>query len=315
MIVREPDAQVAILLNAHKKRGKDTIQSMVTTLRQLRDNGIDLYDFDEFEAFTEHLAVSTQAKYCSHVFSYLQARDKKDPIALLYKKRMNTLLAKIHEAYESNAFTELQQEKLEGVNWDKLVQIRNELAEDAKAHPKDLGKMYRHLILCLYTQLPPQRADFGELKLVSQNEASQRGAGNCYVKSDSKQDYIVLRNYKTAASYGRRVLPLPHDLVGIVRDSLERFPRGYLVASASDPQAPAGKAAVAQRLGSVLKEARLGCNLLRKIVTTEFNKRGEPGAAELTKRMAHRSETSALCYNNHLKGVKLGTNSMGVYLG
>ena len=311
-IVCESDTALESMLNAHKKRGKDTVKSMVTTLRQLREADVDLYDFDEFEAFTEHLAVSTQAKYCSHAFSYLQAKDKKDPIALLYKKRMNLLLAKINLAYEGNAFTDLQQEKLTHVNWETLVSKRNGLAAEARAHPTDRAKMYRHLILCLYTQLPPQRADFGEVKFVSQHEASQRGRGNCYVKSDDKKDYIVLRDYKTAATYGRRVLPLPHDLVGVVRDSLQRFPRAYLVAAAGDPQAPAGKAAVARWLGGVLKEARLGCNLLRKIVTTEFNKRGEPGAAELTKRMAHRSETSALCYNNHRPNYS--KNSMGIHL-
>ena len=312
-IVCESDAMLEAMLNAHKKRGKDTIKSMVTTLRQLREANVDLYDFDEFEAFTEHLAVSTQAKYCSHAFSYLQAKDKKDPIALLYKKRMNVLLAKINEAYEHSAFTEQQQEKLTHVNWDTLVSLRDRLAAEARADPTDQAKMYRHLVLALYTQLPPQRADFGEVKIVSQEQASQRGGGNCYVKSGDKKDHIVLRHYKTAASYGRRTLPLPHDLVGVVRDSLQRFPRDYLVASARDPHAPAGKAAVARWLGGTLKEARIGCNLLRKIVTTEFSRRGEPGAAELTKRMAHRSETSALCYNNHRPCYQ--KNSMGIHLG
>lgn len=312
-MINESDAALEAMLNAHKKRGKDTVKSMITTLRQLREANIDLYDFDEFEEFTDHLAVSTQAKYCSHAFSYLQAKDKKDPIALLYKKRMNMLLAKINLAYESNAFTDLQQEKLTHVNWDTLVSLRDRLAAEASKNPTDQAKMYRHLVLSLYTQLPPQRADFGEVKIVSENEASQRGKGNCYVKADGKGDYIVLRDYKTAASYGRRTLPLPHHLAGVVRDSLRRFPRAYLVAASKDPQAPAGKAAVARWLGGVLKEARIGCNLLRKIVTTEFNRRGEPGAAELTKRMAHRSETSALCYNNHRPGYQ--KNSMGIHLG
>ena len=165
--VTEPDAVLEAMLNAHKKRGKDTIKSMVTTLRQLREADVDLYDFDEFEAFTEQLATSTQAKYCSHVFSYLQAKDKKDPIALLYKKRMNVLLAKINLAYQSNAFTEQQQEKLEHVNWDTLVALRDGLAAEAKAHPTDQTKMYKHLILSLYTQLPPQRADFGAVMMES----------------------------------------------------------------------------------------------------------------------------------------------------
>jgi hypothetical protein len=314
LAITEPDAQLERMLNAHKKRGKDTVKSMVTSLRKLREARVDLYDFDEFEAFTEDLAINTQAKYCCHVFGYLQAKDKKDPIALLYKKRMNVLQAKVTEAYETNAFTEQQQDKLDKVNWEILVSKRDSLAAEARADPTDQTKMYRHLILCLYTKLPPQRADFGEVKIVSQEQACHFGGGNTYVKTDNEADYIVLRKYKTSASYGRRVLPLPHDLVGIVRDSLRRFPRAYLIAAARDPQSPAGKAEVARRLGTVLKEARLGCNLLRKIVTTEFNSRGEPGAAELTKRMAHRQETSQLCYNNFRVPIT-APNSMGVYLG
>jgi hypothetical protein len=72
-----------------------------------------------------------------------------------------------------------------------------------------------------------------------------------------------------------------------------------------------GKADAARRLGSVMKEARLGCNLLRKLVTTEFSRRGEPGAAQLTKQMAHKAETSALIYNNWRPQ---GPNSMGIHL-
>lgn len=308
LYVHESDEGIARVLNAHKKRGVATVQSMVSTLRSLREGGVDLYDVDEFQAYIEDMALSTQGKYCCHVYQYLQAKDKTDIVALLYKKRMMTVQKQVEEKYQDSAFTDIQ--KAKSITWTDLIQTRDQLGKEV-ATTGNIATMYKHLLLCLYTMIPPQRCDYGNVKIVSQEGGDQRDAANAYVKTQNNSDYIVLRVYKTSSSYGRRTIPLPPALVAAVRSSLQLLPRDWLVA-ATDPTKPAGKAGVSKKLGSCLVDDRLGCNIIRKIVTTEFARRGEGGAAELAKGMAHSTAVSAMCYNDHRRRQP---NSMGIHFG
>jgi len=138
------------------------------------------------------------------------------PYHLKYLKYFRELKEQVESFYDKNQPTEKQKEGV--LKWEDVLKKREELGE------KEFGSK-KHLLLSMYTYIPPLRQDFNEVKIVSR--APRKSVGNYLVLGENVSK-LVLNEYKSASHYGKFETELPKELVKIIRDSLKKNPRRYL---------------------------------------------------------------------------------------
>lgn len=124
----------------------------------------------------------------------------------------------------NNELTE--NEKKGWVDWNDVLAKRDEYAES------DYGGI-KHLILSLYTYIPPLRNDFGMVKIYPTLKARlvenpNKNDGNFLILTD-RSAMFYLNDYKTKHSYGQQKIELPTELRRVIKASLRKIPRDYLL--------------------------------------------------------------------------------------
>lgn len=310
MYVSHSDQELHDMLHSQRKRAPTTVKSIVNTLKKLRENRIDLANTESLLAFTADKSVATRRQYAMNAMTYLTMCEPSHPSVKELKAEMDSCNAQLQARYEQDSFTDNQQRNF--VEWDELIQRKRELDGEVDSFEsvktvKQVKKVYEHLLLSMYTDIPPQRAEFCDVRIVTNDSR----VGNVYVKGAMGDDKLVLRNYKTAKTYGKKEIAIPPTLSAAVRRSLRLVPRDFLFANMKR-SGPTSRSVLKERMAKIFPNRRIGCNLVRKITKTEFSKRGEPGALKLAKHMGHSIATAERFYNNHRSAP--GPNSMGLHL-
>ena len=157
-----------------------------------------------------------------------------------------------------------------------------------------------HLILSLYTLMPPLRNDFANLPVHPYGSGAAAPPADVNVlHEESPGSYaLLLRHYKTVHKYGPKRIPLPPHVSAIVRASLTFFPRPYLLSKIHKPDQPMSRNYLSKHFATIFPGKKLGSSRMRKIVVTEafagdtaLRKRAELAAA-----MLHSSSTAARFY-------------------
>jgi hypothetical protein len=114
---------------------------------------------------------------------------------------------------------------------EEIERVRAELAVKANIlktkhtlDSKEYGMIQDHMIVCLYTMMPPLRQDFVKMDVVNRLEDADTST-NFFV-TGTKQ--IILNDYKTYTKYGQKILDVPEDLLEIMMSTL-RFREDFSV--------------------------------------------------------------------------------------
>ena len=115
------------------------------------------------------------------------------------------------KAQMSNKLSEAKQKGW--VEWDKIVEMRDELAKSEYASQK-------HLLLSCYTYIPPLRADWALARILTKapTKKAEKAKGN-YIVITQRTATLILNDYKTSRSYGRAEIKLPAELKKIIQAS------------------------------------------------------------------------------------------------
>ncbi|CAL5225325.1 g8128 [Coccomyxa viridis] len=222
-------------------------------------------------------------------------------------KHLRDLSEHIDRGYDGSTLTDRQKENW--IGWDDIIGRRREL-DAAVEGDHGAGTMYDHLLLTMYSVLPPARNDYCGMEVVRDRKRVPRNS-NYYIVNNGGQDVMVLNKYKTSKHYGQRRVSVPEQVQDVVRKSLDRVPRKYLFAHIKDTDKPWTSQYTTNRMGKVFPGKRWGSALMRKIVTTEFANRKKGSRMALAKAMGHRLDTSERYYNDVDKTVP---NDMGIIL-
>jgi hypothetical protein len=85
---------------------------------------------------------------------------------------------------------------------------------------------YERLLLCMYTMIPPVRADYFSTQLVTGDEEPVH---KNYIRINSPDNVeCVLTDFKTAKTYKQIANKFPPQLIDELNASLEKYPRSYL---------------------------------------------------------------------------------------
>lgn len=143
--------------------------------------------------------------YISAVLAYIRHENPLHPQFEEWKQIMKQNDAPLKEHYLSGKPTE-RQEKHQ-VEWTEIGKVRDKL-------PMGSAKM----LLAMYTLINPERADYFSCKLYRDGTPSADYKGNYILV---KEQRLVLQDYKTKKTYGQIEIPLPEDLMVILKAYLE----------------------------------------------------------------------------------------------
>lgn len=148
------------------------------------------------------------------IFKYNQTLQEMYPE--LYQRWDNVLRrtqSKIHEHYQSNMPTSRQREGF--IPFEELCQKRDEMEDGTQ----------EKLLLCMYTMIPPARADYYDCRLFSRQPHIDTGN---YIVLRENNPILVLNEYKTKKRYGQITIDIPNELFYQIQASLRTLPRDYL---------------------------------------------------------------------------------------
>jgi len=177
------------------------------------------------------------------------------------------------------------------VSWAQVVQMRTSL--EAGTLP--------HLLLSLYTYIPPVRADYYEVKII--NTTTQNQSQIQVQTADLKSNFIllgpsaqtsslVIRDFKTAAKYKEIKHTLPQPLYDTIKASLHAKPRSYLFTMPTDPSRPYDRGSFSKWANKVLShlfKVPMTLTSLRHlfISTLDFNKTKARDLEQIGNAMGH----------------------------
>ena len=216
-----------------------------------------------------------------------------------------------------------QMTEREAKNWrslDEINQRRVELQRKVNRTivPKrpdelttgDKVTLIRYLVLCLYTQMNAIRNDWSDLPIVRYEDLGSIAAREVmagsrnYLLEFAKGSYsLYLNEYKTVKSHGPQKLDIPVRLCNVVAESLQIFPRKYLLSRMRTPDAPMGSGYLTKFLAAIHSDTNLGSCLLRKICVSNAM-RDAPSLSErdqLAKSMLHTASIAQRHYELKFK--------------
>lgn len=221
------------LIRTVKPNLKDiSIKRYVANLNKLRKDtdGDEEFKFlEDREKVSEYLnqkGDSTKKAYLNSIIVFLQATNGDDKLIKYYQSPRDDLNESYKEQVATNEPTEKEKEKLITLaEWDELIdKLGEETKEFYNQSPSALSKTEYNkllflLINCLHRYLP-LRNDFSNMRIVrTKREANQSLAKDpetnvLLLSRMFKQIYLV--NYKTAGTYGTKVIPMPDPVVSCV---------------------------------------------------------------------------------------------------
>ena len=196
--------------------------------------------FPEYAMEVLNRCITTNTNTNKHV--YIMAvlsviRHRRDTIGTMpikdieaYRKKWADIFgeneAPIIQRRMENKPTILQQSKGGSkLTFNEIVDKRNELPMDS----------IEHLLISMYTMIPPTRADYFELEVV-RGDAEPVSKNYLRIQDDEKSGVrmeTVIRDFKTAKAYKEIRNVLPVELVEVVNASLEKTPRDFLFVNAN----------------------------------------------------------------------------------
>ena len=152
------------------------------------------------------------------LFSHIQEiKDKYPKQHEKYKKYFSIIQNQVTLIKSKGTFSPQQEKGY--VTWEDIIKKRQEIASYKYASKE-------HLILALYTYIPPLRQDFGFIKILHEIP-TQHDIGN-YIVLSKNNNILVLNDYKTTKYFPQYRKHLPKPLIDIINKSIQIQPRLYL---------------------------------------------------------------------------------------
>ena len=123
-----------------------------------------------------------------------------------------------------------------------------------------------YLLYLLYTEMPPLRADFANLRIYTRDSAKLTGN---YLLTGNKRYRLVLNEFKTAKTFGKQVLELPEAVVAHLRVMWAKEPESKV----PDAILEMTENALSKRVSSLFEKLSgksMSINLLRHSYIKQF---------------------------------------------
>ena len=182
------------------------------------------------------------------------------------------------------------------VSLDEIEARRDELLELFRNNKSNNKLNLQSLMLSLYTYQPPIRQNYKDMLIV--DKIPDNNNNNFILKKGNKY-YVVIQDDKVVNTYGPANFELNDKLNNIIDESLQAYPRKYILSLMSDPNKPLGKQNFERLLNECMPNKKLSVDLLRSAYITHYYNKPNFTLAQkndLAKKMRHSVNIAMLSY-------------------
>ena len=260
----------------HSSRSNISVNSLNTYLSNIQKvfkdvfkNDVDMKYLNQFakvKKYLKTLTPATRKNVMTALIVLLKAFDIQKRTLNKYQKYFEVLVTD----YENNYDNQTKSEK-ENKNWITQEQLNKKIKElENKIDKFDMSKLTKsqediiqqRLILILYSEIPPMRNDYAQMKVYYDKEVK----GENYIHL--KKKLIVLNKYKTSKTYGEKQIEIPAKVVKIVRHWVDITGNEYLLINIRDRN-PMTNNGLTKYLNKIFKPKKVSTTLLRKLYLSE----------------------------------------------
>ena len=184
-----------------------------------------------------------------------------------YKAKQDAYNRKAQDILENQVMDD--RERALWIDWPDVIALRERMYPTIDS----LQAFQDYVILCLYTYLPPMRADFTPMVLVRDMADVPEGANALVI--EPRRMTFVFQEYKTASRYGRKEIKVPKPLEVVLRTWTEMMPTECLLSNLDgSPMDPRQLSAAVIRIFERHTGRKTGINILRHSFISHL-RRGE----------------------------------------
>lgn len=232
-------------------------------------NDINLKHFNKFtkvKKYLNTLTPATRKNVMTAIMVLLKAFNTKKSTLNKYEKYFEELV----NDYENNYDNQTKSNK-ENKNWITNDELMGKIKTlDTKITSFDMKNLtdkekdivQQHLLLTLYTEIPPLRNDYAMMKVYHSKEVKDE---NCI---NLKKQKIILNDYKTAKTYGEKQIDIPTIVIPLIKRWIDITENIYLLINIRDKN-PMKKNGLTKYLNKIFKPKKVSTTLLRKLYLSE----------------------------------------------
>jgi len=245
------------------------ISNIKRIFKDVFDNKIDIKKFNQFvkvKKYLDDLNPATRKNIMTSIIVLLKAYDINKRTLKKYEKYYEELIVD----YENNYDNQQKSEK-DKTNWITMEELEKKIKElEDKISKMDFNKLNKasediiqqHLILILYTKIPPIRNDYAQMKVYYNKKIE----GENYI--DLKSEQIILNNYKTAKTYGEKKIDLIADVIKLIKRWILVTGNEYLLINIRDKN-PMTNNGLTKYINKIFKPKKVSTTILRKLYLSE----------------------------------------------
>jgi hypothetical protein len=185
-----------------------------------------LEDYDKImKEINKSPSLHTKKNKVNTVIIYLQISEAPKDIIKKYQDQIQILSKEILKNYNTNTKNEKQEKNW--LNYEELINIKNQLLENLPKKYEsyaDYKKLLYYVMLSVHIELP-LRNDLCDVALYKERDFNkiEEDEDVNYIVINKNNGYLILNNYKTASTYGRKKINLPNDIFNLFIKNYEIF--------------------------------------------------------------------------------------------
>jgi len=233
----------------------------------------DIGDHRLIWAKIEDKSANTRKNYLAALVKLLRmmpTNDTNTELIKIYTEKMNKEIENTKPTQEYN-----EKQKANLMSMAEIDNIRDTMLEGIRpsefTNKVNYNLLTDHLILCLYTMMPPRRNEFYDMRIATK-AGDLDDTHNWLLWSKGKKEFVLSR-YKTAKTYGVQREAIPPALQKVIANYLKY--RGEIALSDNDRllvrygnQNLENSNDITRTLNRILKK-KIGASMLRHIYLTE----------------------------------------------
>ena len=230
-----------------------SVKTYITSLKKIHENLETFIDFDDLDwlkninkvvSIMNELKLTSRKNYTNAIVVALMTQEDKykDTLAA-YKEYLGTILSDYNEMLSTQT-----KSKKENDNWISMADLKK-IVNKHKKNIKELGldqkdswtksdmQLYQmYMVGVLYTEYPPLRNDYSNMKIISENDFKKlkKKETNFLVIISRNKKYFSLSSYKTEKQYGDKIIEIDSKLNTIINKWLAHNNTGFFLVNSKN---------------------------------------------------------------------------------
>jgi len=201
---------------------ENTLKQYNSIVNKIDIDNLDLSHFENIEKVvnSETKNINSRRVHFCAVLWYIRTNNINVDTERISDK-IKKLSLESQKEQEKNKLSENQKKSY--LSWSKILEVKKKVKKELEdTNFKSNPKYKFYIVLCLYSELPPRRLEFGNMKMYNRKPIYKKiNEKENYLIIGEKAGYLLFNNYKTSKSYHTQKINLPSNLFKTLKKYVE----------------------------------------------------------------------------------------------